>query len=302
MSERPSMCVAKRVAGKSVVLAGIMALAWQAHAAELTRIVGGPGGAPFVDRPERGARVGALAIGAGALIDSVSAVYQTPDGRRFPSARHGGPGGGPCVIALDPDERIVAIRGRHGQYVESIQIITNKRMSRVCGGPGGGTEFRIDVPPNHTVVGWAGRAGTYLDAVGLALQPVQAVAIDTPPPAPPPRPVAPPPAAPPRPVALDGKVNVRANLNDATLDFRLTGPASVEVSLRQGRSSLRPGACFPASERLAAVSPVQPQRAQHRVLFTRLAMGTDYSYAIRIGGAACESGWFTTATRIDNSQ
>jgi len=133
MSERPSMCVAKRVAGKSVVLAGIMALAWQAHAAELTRIVGGPGGAPFVDRPERGARVGALAIGAGALIDSVSAVYQTPDGRRFPSARHGGPGGGPCVIALDPDERIVAIRGRHGQYVESIQIITNKRKSRAFG-------------------------------------------------------------------------------------------------------------------------------------------------------------------------
>jgi hypothetical protein len=286
------------------MLTSMIMLAGQAYAAEQTTVMGGPGGAAFVDRPPAGARVGAVAIGAGALIDSVRVVYETPDGRRYPSARHGGPGGGPCVIALEPDERILAIRGRYGAYIESIQLITNKGTSRICGGPGGVAEYRIDVPRNHTVIGFTGRAGTYLDAIGLALAPRQPVASGTPTGPVTQAPVAQAPVAQ-APVAqqaaaLAEKVKVKRNLNDATLQIRLTAPASVQVAL--GVRKLRPKECFAASERVVSVK-VNPPNTAHTIVFDRLQMNTDYSYAIRIGGTTwgttCESGEFTTATKID---
>jgi hypothetical protein len=35
------------------------------------------------------------------------------------------------------------------------------------GGRGGRSDFRIDVPPGSQAVGFAGRAGDYVDAIGL---------------------------------------------------------------------------------------------------------------------------------------
>ena len=294
MNERATTNVARLFAGWRAVLASMIMLAGQAYAAEQTAVMGGPGGAAFVDRPAAGARVGAVAIGAGAWIDSVGVVYEAPDGRRYPSARHGGPGGGPCVIALDSDERILAIRGRYGAYVESIQLITSKGTSRVCGGPGGAAEYRIEVPPNHTVVGFAGRAGAYVDAIGLALTPSAPMASGNAA-----GPVAQAPVAA-QPAALADKVNIRRNLHDATLQIRLTAPAAVRVIL--GVRKLRPRECFAPAERIVAYRDSPPGK-EHTVVFDRLQMNTDYSYAIRIGaGAACESGEFTTATKLDNSQ
>ena len=288
MNENSAMGFVFGVARWSAVLAWMTVLAGQVYAADRTAIMGEPGGAPFIDRPEPGARVVAVAIRAGAWIDAMGVAYQTPDGRRFPSADHGGPGGGPLVYTLEPDERILEITGRYGQYVESIQFVTNKDVSRVYGGLGGATEYRIDVPPNHSVVGFAGRGGNYLDTIGLALAPAQPVASGGQPP------------TPQRPAALDGPVHVQPNLHDATLVIRLTAPASVQVNL--GQRKLRRNECFPASERLVSGSPVHEPKTQHRVTFTGLQMNKDYSYAIRIGGGACESGSFTTSTRLDNNQ
>lgn len=271
-------------------MVGFMAvLAEVALAAEQTTIVGGPGGTAFVDRPPAGVRVGAIAVQAGGWIDSVGVVYEAPDGRRYASQRHGGSGGGSCVITLEPDERILAIRGAYGAYVESIQLITTKGESRVCGKPGG-AQYRVDVPPNHSVVGFAGRAGLYVDAIGLALATTNLGSGVSPP-------SATPPAAASRPATLASKVEPRSNLNDITLRFRLTTSAPVQVIL--GTRKLRPGECFKPGEGIIAYKDL-PSAIEHRVTFDRLQMNTDYSYAIRVGASPkCDSGQVSTATKID---
>ena len=153
------------------LLISTMMFAAQVHGATQTSIVGGPGGTAFTDRPASAdARIAEVRIRAGSWVDSVQLLYQFPDGRRSVSRRHGGDGGSPHVFVLEPDEQIVGISGRQGQYVESIQIHTNKRTSPIYGGTGG-VPFRIAAPPGHTVIGFVGRAGAYLDAVGLALSP-----------------------------------------------------------------------------------------------------------------------------------
>jgi hypothetical protein len=267
----------------------IAVLAEAALAADQTRVLGGPGGNAFVDRPPAGVRVGAIAIRAGGWIDSVGVVYEASDGRRYASQRHGGSGGGPCVITLEPDERILAIQGHYGAYVESIQLITTRGESRICGRPGG-ARYRIDVPPNHSVVGFAGRAGVYVDAIGLALATTKLASGVSPP-------SAAPPTAAPRPATLAGKVNHRSNLYDTTLQFRLTSPAPVQVAL--GMRKLQAGECFKSGERIIA-SKDRPSAIDHQVTFDRLQMNTDYSYAIRVGASPkCDSGQLTTATKID---
>jgi hypothetical protein len=267
----------------------IAALAEAALAADQTRVIGGPGGNAFVDRPPAGVRIGAIAIQAGGWIDSVGVVYETSDGRRYASQRHGGSGGGPCVITLEHDERILAIRGHYGAYVESIQLITTRGESRICGRPGG-AQYRIDVPPNHSVVGFAGRAGLYVDAIGLALATTKLGSSVSPP-------SATPPAAAPRPGTLAGTVNHRSNLNDTTLRFRLTAPAPVQVAL--GTRKLQRGECFKPGELIIA-SKDRPSAIEHQVTFDRLQMDTDYSYAIRVGASQkCESGQLKTKRLID---
>ncbi|MEO8135639.1 MAG: jacalin-like lectin [Betaproteobacteria bacterium] len=267
----------------------IVVLAEAALAADQTTIIGGPGGTAFVDRPPAGVRIGAIAIQAGGWIDSVGVVYETSDGRRYASQRHGGSGGGPCVITLEPDERILAIQGHHGAFIESIQLITTRRQSRICGRPGG-AQYRIDVPPNHSVVGFAGRAGLYVDAIGLSLATTKPGGGES-------APSVTPPTAAPRPATLASKVDHRSNLDDTTLRFRLTAPAAVQVAL--GVRKLQPGECFKPGERIIAYKD-RPSAVEHQVTFDRLTMNTDYSYAIRIGASTgCESGKLTTATKID---
>jgi hypothetical protein len=238
-------------------------------------------------------RVGAIAIRAGGWIDSVGVVYETSDGRRHASQRHGGSGGGPCVITLEPDERILAIQGHYGAYVESIQLVTTRGESRICGRPGG-ARYRIDVPPNHSVVGFAGRAGLYVDAIGLALATTKFGSGVSSPSAPPP---ATPPAAAPRPVALARPIIPRNTMNDTTLRFRLTAPAPVQVAL--GTRKLHPGECFKPGERIIA-STDRPSAIEHQVTFDRLQMDTEYSYAIRVGASTkCESGELKTKRPMD---
>lgn len=274
------------VAASLLLLLGGVSLVGSAIGAEQTALAGGHGGGAFVDRPPAGARIGAVRFGTGAWIDSVAVVYVTPDGRRFPSQVHGGSGGISCVIALDPDERILGLAGRHAQYVHSVRLITTKGVSRTCGDAAAGREFRVDVPAGHEAVGLAGRAGLYLDAIGLALGATAPGAM------PRPRPV-----DSPGPAALIGKVRVTPDLHAARLDIRLTAPATVQVNL--GKRPLRPGECFGPTDRLVSGSPLHSARAQHRVDFRQLEMNTTYSFVVRVDNGRCESGSFRTSTRID---
>jgi hypothetical protein len=150
-----------RYAGRQVGRAGTVPY-------QQTPLYGGSGGNPFSaeDIPS-GARIAEIRISAGDRIDSVQMIYDLPDGSTVEGQRRGGSGGRQRIFRLDSDEYITGISGRYGTVVYSLQIQTNKKTSPLYGGSGGSDTFRIEVPSGSQVVGFVGRAGQYIDAIGL---------------------------------------------------------------------------------------------------------------------------------------
>jgi hypothetical protein len=133
-----------------------------------TTIAGGGGGSPFADKDvAQGARISEIRVRAGDRIDGIQAVYTLSNGTVAEGSWHGGQGGRLTAFRLDSDEYIVGLSGRSGEQIDSLSIITNKRTSAVFGGRGGSRTFRIDVPGGYRAIGFAGRAGNSLDAIGL---------------------------------------------------------------------------------------------------------------------------------------
>ena len=138
-----------------------------------TTVAGGSGGTPFSDTAiPSGGRVSEVYVFSGNAVDAVQMQFTLPDGRTAVSPRHGGPGGQQNTFRLDSDEYIVAISGRYGDYIDSLRIHTNRRTSPLFGGRGGSQDYRIDVADGNQAVGFVGRAGRYLDAVGLTFAPL----------------------------------------------------------------------------------------------------------------------------------
>lgn len=163
------------VAGLVVMFAALFGSGWAvAQQAPVTEVVGGSGGHEFLDQePEPGTRVVEVQVRSGEYVDSVQLVYMLRDGRTVVGPQHGGDGGALSVFHLDADEYLVGISGHTGSYIDSIQFQTNKRTSLLFGGHGGGRDFHVDVPPNAQVMGFTGRAGEYLDAIGLTFAPLR---------------------------------------------------------------------------------------------------------------------------------
>jgi hypothetical protein len=62
---------------------------------------------------------------------------------------------------------LLASRGTSGQYIDSLTLTMASGNCYGSFGGGGGTNFSINVDPKRQVVGFVGRAGEYLDALGL---------------------------------------------------------------------------------------------------------------------------------------
>jgi hypothetical protein len=139
-----------------------------------TAISGGRGGLDFedVDIPS-GSRVLEIRVFSGKFVDAIQMTYALPDGRELMGPRHGGEGGRESIFHIDSDEYVTGLSGRYGDYIDSLQIQTNKRKSPLFGGRGGEWEYRIDVPDGNQAVGFAGRAGKYVDSIGLVYAPLK---------------------------------------------------------------------------------------------------------------------------------
>jgi hypothetical protein len=84
---------------------------------------------------------------------------------------HGGNGGKPVQpLVLEPGELISALGGRSWAYVDQLSITTTRGQQRACGGGGGDPRSWMLPPPSGAqytvVVGFAGRAARYVDAIG----------------------------------------------------------------------------------------------------------------------------------------
>ena len=132
-------------------------------------VYGGPGGNYFSDQPRGDCSLYAIKIRAGLYIDSIQAIYMTQSGEQ-PQVQHGGHGGIEHTFHLNPGEYIQRIDIRYGRFVDAIKFYTNFRQSSFYGGPGGSTLISIPRPencPNCRAIGFHGRSGTLLDAIGI---------------------------------------------------------------------------------------------------------------------------------------
>jgi hypothetical protein len=139
---------------------------------------GGSGGAEFSDDaiPDAG-KITEVRIRAGARIDAIQIVFETRHhGDVHEMPQNGGNGGSLQVITLDADEFLIGLEGtvaktpskRPNHTVHRIRLRTNKQLFQTFGGDGEESyDFRYEAPPGTEIVGFTGRAGSELDAVGV---------------------------------------------------------------------------------------------------------------------------------------
>ncbi len=155
-------------AGRSLNAIGLSYLSLTIPLAGETIVVGGSGGSAFSDSDiPQGARISEVRVRSGEMIHAIQAVYKLGDGRVFEGEIHGGDGGTLSVFRLDSNEYLVGFSGRSGVHINSLSIRTNKRTSPVFGESRGGNIFNINVPLGNQAIGFMGRSGSYLDAIGL---------------------------------------------------------------------------------------------------------------------------------------
>jgi len=124
-------------------------------------------------RHDAPARLERVFVWAGDWIDGIQFAWRTPDGQLIegPVAGTAKEGHLRKPLLLDPDEFIVRIAGRHGKYVDRLQITTNKRTHDAWGG-GGGEHFDIDVRGSSVgeqIHGFQTRSGQFLDQIGFII-------------------------------------------------------------------------------------------------------------------------------------
>ena len=104
-------------------------------------------------------------IRAGAYIDHLAVVYSNDA-----IGSHGGDGGGQTeTVGFTPEDRLVAIFGSYGTYLNSISFYTS--TGKVYGpyGGSGGLQFRVQAPDGYEIVNFFGRSGSYIDSLGVGL-------------------------------------------------------------------------------------------------------------------------------------
>jgi hypothetical protein len=133
---------------------------------------GGTGGGNFGDFPQDDFKVVRITIRSGAVVDAIQTTHERPDGTLFEFPHHGGSGGGEQILDLDVrvGEHITSIGGRYNSFVDHLVIRTSRGRSLDAGGPGGSVLYSYDAPPGFEIAGFHGRAGEFIDAIGVILR------------------------------------------------------------------------------------------------------------------------------------
>ncbi len=131
---------------------------------------GGVGGAEFSDGQRGGRTIVEVRVRSGALIDSIQVVYRDITGLVGKGAMHGRSGGNLSVFKLGPGEYITVVGGKYGKFIDSLYIKTNKGRHQKWGGQGGNIQFIYTAPPGSRIDGFFGRAGKYLDSIGVIMR------------------------------------------------------------------------------------------------------------------------------------
>ncbi|KAM3310387.1 hypothetical protein ACQJBY_031217 [Aegilops geniculata] len=142
---------------------------------------GGNGGTPFqIPEAELPQRLESVTIQSAEVIDSIAFTYIGLDGARRTVGPFGGSGGTKQpILQLGPSESVKEIFGTTGNFlglniVTSLSIVTNVKTYGPFGKQSAGnTPFRTTAPDRHSIVGFFGRAGQFVDQLGAYVRPTQ---------------------------------------------------------------------------------------------------------------------------------
>ncbi|KAL9380292.1 hypothetical protein Peur_025949 [Populus x canadensis] len=134
---------------------------------------GGRGGDPWSYITNRG--INQIVINVGSNIKSISFRDTTDlDSATFGGKHPNDIGERKTVLINWPSEHLTSISGTYGNFSSLLTItslsFTTNRATYGPFGTGSGTPFSIPIN-NNTVVGFHGRAGYYLDAIGIFVKP-----------------------------------------------------------------------------------------------------------------------------------
>lgn len=128
---------------------------------------GGVGGVPFDDDPPAdGGILRELRVWSGISIEGLQIVMMI-DGVLIERPRVGSTTAGFASVMLDPDEVITEVYGHYGSYIEQLSIRTSRGRNRRFGGITSGREFAYFAPEGMQIIGFWGRAGRLIDALGV---------------------------------------------------------------------------------------------------------------------------------------
>jgi len=127
---------------------------------------GGPGGVSFSDPAVAGAQIQSIYMTWGSYVESVQMNMATG---ALPV--HGGSGPKTTSIGFSTGEYLTGITGQYGLYLDAVSFITNKKTYGPFGLPKAGlSSFSFNLAPGQTTIGFCGRAGKYIDALGIIVQ------------------------------------------------------------------------------------------------------------------------------------
>jgi hypothetical protein len=121
--------------------------------------------------------IGALFIRSGGphkCVIAIQVLYRNATtGQLTLGDQHGGVGGEQTIIALNAGEFVAEISGRSGQFLDSLTIRTSQgRHFGRFGGLGGGADYEFpDTGGREEILGFFGRSGTLVDALGVHTRP-----------------------------------------------------------------------------------------------------------------------------------
>lgn len=138
--------------------------------------VGGNRGLEF-DIAEAPQRLESVMVRSGEIVDSIGFSYVDKAGKKQTAGPWGGKGGDLKTIVFAPGETLTKVSGTINYFegnfaITSLTLATNLTTYETLGkGKDSGSEFSFPSKDGDIVVGFFGRAGLFLDAIGVYTRP-----------------------------------------------------------------------------------------------------------------------------------